>query len=87
VVKLLLNKGADINAQGGFYGNALQAASFRGHNQVMKMLRDEGAVDGRGRKAVNAASIPGHEQAVELLLDKRKQRPKPWRNVFRRFGR
>ncbi|KAF1937515.1 HET-domain-containing protein, partial [Clathrospora elynae] len=30
VVKLLLDKGADVNAQGGRYGNALQAASGRG---------------------------------------------------------
>jgi hypothetical protein len=27
VVTLLLEKGADVNAQGGCYGNALQAAS------------------------------------------------------------
>jgi hypothetical protein len=30
VVKLLLEKNADVNAQGGEYGNALQAASCRG---------------------------------------------------------
>jgi ankyrin repeat protein len=29
IVKLLLEKGADVNAQGGHYGNALQAASIR----------------------------------------------------------
>ena len=28
VVKLLVDKGADVNAQGGDYGNALQAALF-----------------------------------------------------------
>jgi hypothetical protein len=27
IVTLLLEKGADVNAQGGYYGNALQAAS------------------------------------------------------------
>jgi ankyrin repeat protein len=42
-VKLLLDKGADVNAQGGFYGNALQAASCRGHKQVVKLLLDKGA--------------------------------------------
>ncbi|KAJ5710401.1 hypothetical protein N7488_004557 [Penicillium malachiteum] len=31
VVQLLLEKGAEVNAQGGDYGNALQAASFGGH--------------------------------------------------------
>jgi hypothetical protein len=30
LVRLLLDRGADINAQGGFYGNALQAAAFSG---------------------------------------------------------
>ena len=43
VVKLLLDKGADINAQGGEYGNALQAASHRGHERVVKLLLDKGA--------------------------------------------
>jgi hypothetical protein len=41
VVKMLLDKGADVNAQGGDYGNALQAASdrgHRGHEAVVKML-------------------------------------------------
>ncbi|KAF2647015.1 hypothetical protein K491DRAFT_615416, partial [Lophiostoma macrostomum CBS 122681] len=43
VAKLLLDKGADVNAQGGLYGNALQAASIKGHEQVVKLLLDKGA--------------------------------------------
>jgi hypothetical protein len=43
VVKLLLNKSADVNAQGGYYGNALQAASAKGHEAVVKMLVSRGA--------------------------------------------
>src|SRR5271154_1519224 len=35
VVELLLGKGADVNAQGGHFGNALQAASERGHEKVV----------------------------------------------------
>ena len=38
VVKLLLKEDADINAQGGFYGNALQAASVGGHEKIVKQL-------------------------------------------------
>ena len=38
VVKMLLNKGADINAQGERYINGLQAALEGGHEAVMKML-------------------------------------------------
>ncbi|OAG14003.1 hypothetical protein CC77DRAFT_949600, partial [Alternaria alternata] len=43
VVKTLLNAGADVNAQGGRYGNALQAASWGGHEQVVKTLLNAGA--------------------------------------------
>ncbi|RII04476.1 hypothetical protein CUC08_Gglean011911 [Alternaria sp. MG1] len=40
---MLLDQGADVNTQGGRYGNALQAASERGHEQMVKMLLDAGA--------------------------------------------
>jgi ankyrin repeat protein len=74
VVHLLLDKGADVNAQGGYYGNALQAASFGGHEQVVKMLLDKGAnvnaQAGDYGNALQAASVRGHEQVVKMLLDK-----------------
>ncbi|KAK3351879.1 hypothetical protein B0H65DRAFT_546880 [Neurospora tetraspora] len=34
VVEMLLDKGADVNAQGGDYGTALRAASEKGHKEV-----------------------------------------------------
>jgi hypothetical protein len=40
---MLLDKGAEVNAHGGQYGNALQAASAGGHEQVVKMLLNAGA--------------------------------------------
>ena len=43
MVRMLLDKGADVNAKGGRYGTALQAASERGHDQVVRMLLDIGA--------------------------------------------
>jgi ankyrin repeat protein len=43
VVKLLLDKGAEVNAQGGKYGNALQAASFGDYEEVVEMLLSGGA--------------------------------------------
>jgi ankyrin repeat protein len=43
VVTLLLDKGVDVNAQSGWYGNALQAASSKGYEQVVKLLLDKGA--------------------------------------------
>ena len=39
----LLEKGADVNAQGGDYDNALQAASAEGHDQVVQRLLEKGA--------------------------------------------
>lgn len=54
-------KGADINAQGGYYGNALHAASHRSHKQVVQLLLDEGAdvnaQDGEYDDALLAASV------------------------------
>ena len=43
-MQLLLDNGADVNAQGGKYGNALKAASSEGHEDVAQLLRDWGAV-------------------------------------------
>jgi ankyrin repeat protein len=43
VVTLLLEKGADVNAQGGFYGNALQAAAQGGYTSVVTLLLEKGA--------------------------------------------
>jgi Ankyrin repeats (many copies) len=41
VVQMLLDRGTDVNAQGG-YGNALQTASGQGHEKVVDMLLDQG---------------------------------------------
>jgi hypothetical protein len=51
MVMLLLDKGADVNAQGGEYGNALKAASAGGYREVVTLLRDKGAdVNAQGRE-------------------------------------
>jgi len=74
IARLLLIKGADVNAQGGFYGNALQAASAGGHEQVVKTLLDENAdvkaQGGHYGNALQAASAGGHEKVVKMLLDR-----------------
>ncbi|CAI9635606.1 unnamed protein product [Alternaria burnsii] len=73
VTKLLLDKGADVNAQGGEYGNALQAASAGGHEQIVKTLLNKGAdINAEGGdygNALQAASYNGHEQVVKTLLN------------------
>jgi hypothetical protein len=40
---MLVENGADVNAQGGWYGNALQAASSEGHTEIAQMLVQNGA--------------------------------------------
>jgi hypothetical protein len=73
ITRLLLERGADVNAQGGEYGNALQAASFDGNEKIVKLLLDKGAdvnaQGGRYGNALQAASSRGHEAVVQLLLD------------------
>ncbi|KAF8344777.1 ankyrin repeat-containing domain protein [Amanita rubescens] len=74
IVKLLLDRGADVNAQGGIYGNALQAASERGRDEIAKLLLDKGAYvnaeGGHYKHALQAASQGGHNEIVKLLLNR-----------------
>jgi ankyrin repeat protein len=73
VVQMLVDAGADANAQGGRYGSALQAASDGGHEKMVRMLVDAGAdVNAQGGlygNALQAASSGGHEKVVQMLLD------------------
>ncbi len=43
MTELLLKAGADVNAQGGQWGNALQAGIWRGNQATVKLLLREGA--------------------------------------------
>ncbi|KAK3613520.1 hypothetical protein LTR56_027832 [Elasticomyces elasticus] len=73
-VLMLIEKGADVNAQGGHVGNALQAASQAGHEKVVAMLLERGAeVNAQGGdfgNALQAASDSSHhhEEVVAILL-------------------
>ena len=62
-----------VNERSGFFGNALQAASFNGHKNVVQTLLDKGAhVNSQGGhfgNALQAASYNGHESVVQLLLN------------------
>jgi len=74
VVEALSNEGADVNAPGRRYANALQAASIHGYTQVVQILLDKGAdVNAQGGhygNALYAASEGGYGQVVQMLLDK-----------------
>jgi ankyrin repeat protein len=73
MVQILLDGGADVNAQGGEYGNALQATSANGHINILKLLLRNGANinarNGRHGTALNAALLSGSLEIVQTLLD------------------
>ena len=67
----LYAQGADVNAQGRHYGNALQAAAAHGHEKITQLLLAKGAnVNEQGRygTALQAAEQGGHKEVAQLLL-------------------
>ena len=64
----------DVNAQNGLFGNALQAASWSGHEKIVQVLLGKGAEintqGGHFNNALQAASWKGHDEIVQILLDK-----------------
>jgi ankyrin repeat domain-containing protein 50 len=69
---LLLEQGADANAQGGRYGNALQTAAICGKEAVVGELLERGAAvnaqGGHFGNALQAQAFHGKEAVVRLLL-------------------
>jgi ankyrin repeat protein len=71
---MLLNQGANVNAQRGCYGNTLQAAAYRGHVQVLRLLQEHGtrirdSIDEFERNALHFAVRGGHLKVVMYLID------------------
>ena len=70
---LLLNRGAQVNADGGRYGNALQAASANGHKDIVGVLLEKGAevnsYGGEYHYSLVAAAGMGHIHVVQRLLE------------------
>ena len=74
IIKLLLENGAEVNTQGGFYGNALQAAAaLKGCKELVPLFLKKGAdVNSQGGhygNALQGAAHAGEQEIVRLLLD------------------
>ena len=73
-VEMLIEKGASVNAQGGYLDNPLQAASYMGFEDVVQILlnrnADVNALGGKYFHALQAASLAGHERIVKILIDR-----------------
>ena len=73
VVQLLLENGAEVNAQGGFYGTALQVAASHRSETVVQLLLEGGAEVnaevGLYGSALQAAAYNESEAVVRLLLN------------------
>jgi hypothetical protein len=58
LMQMFLDGGADVNAQGGEFGNALQAASLGGYENIEQLLLTKGAdvrIASRNREDAMAA--------------------------------
>ncbi|KAI9679647.1 MAG: hypothetical protein M1829_001609 [Trizodia sp. TS-e1964] len=74
IVQLLLDKGANTEANDIYGGTALICAARGGHEAIVQLLLDKGAnteaKDDRKATALIRAARGGHEAIVQLLLDK-----------------
>jgi ankyrin repeat protein len=68
-----VDNGADVNALGSDYSNALYAAAQGGHEPIVRLLIGKGAdINAQGGyygNALYAAAECGHEPIVRLLVD------------------
>ncbi|KAJ7431081.1 ankyrin repeat-containing domain protein [Mycena galericulata] len=86
MVQLLIDNGADVNAQGGIYKSALGAALFGGNTEMVEFLMDQGAhlnSDGENPlswetrnemvfgTALQVASVWGQIGTVQFLLQQK----------------
>lgn len=74
VLRLFLDRGADIESRNQHGLTLLYIAAQQGHTQVVSLLLDRGADiesrDEHDRTALYIAAYKGHTQAVSLLLDR-----------------
>ena len=76
IAHLLLQRGANVNAQGGLMGNALQDAIFCNKPRMVRLLLALSAeinLPGRWENALAAAKALGHDDILEILLQSANQ--------------
>jgi Protein kinase domain/Ankyrin repeat len=73
-MQLFLDEGVNLNAEGGKYGNALQAAVLEEHTDIIRFLLEKGAdvnaTGGTYGNALQAAAYLGWKEVASLLLEK-----------------
>ena len=74
VVKLLLDKDANVNAEDSVGRTALYLAALNAHIEIAQLLLDKGAnvntADSEGQTALHQAAFNGHTEIVQLLVSK-----------------
>ncbi|KAJ6505850.1 ankyrin repeat-containing domain protein [Mycena vitilis] len=72
-VVVVLKHGTDVNATGGIYGSALQAAAWHSRADIVRVLLDHGAdvnaTGGNCGSALQGAAANGNVDIVHVLLD------------------
>jgi ankyrin repeat protein len=72
LIDAMLDRGAEINSEGGLYGTALSATAYRGNFQTVKYLLSRGAdvnvQCGHCGNALQAAASQGWFEIVQLLI-------------------
>jgi len=73
IAKLLIENGADVNAQGGKYGNALQISLLQGRKAITKLLikngADMNAQRGEYGNALQVALLRSHKATAKLMIE------------------
>ena len=72
VVRILVNAGADVNAEDSDGDPLLFEGVWRGHTEIVRILVNAGAdvsaPDARGRSALSRAQFYDHPEIVQILL-------------------